>query len=146
MLRRRPRRPNRGFLIVASCLVVGSALLMVEIFANRPMVSGIARSQSDLRAAASFALRIQSENGTFEVADAKGLAAVDPGRTYIGADQTASGPGQVSVDSDVGEWAAATPVNGACFYILERAGKATLYGGGTVCTGRAALGASQDAW
>jgi hypothetical protein len=128
------------------CLLVGCAILVVEIFANRPMVSGIARSQRDLRAADSYAIRLQSQSGTFESADAKGLAAVDPGRSYLGADTTAAGPGQVSVLAGVTEWAAATPVNGACFYILEREGKTTLYGGGTVCTGRAALAATQDAW
>jgi hypothetical protein len=147
VLRRRPGSgSHRGFFIVLGCLIVGCILLMVEIFANRPMVSGIARSQRDLRAADSYAIRLQSQSGTFESADAKGLTAVDPGRSYLSADAVAADPGQVSVYAGVTEWAAATPVNGACFYILERDGKTTLYGGGTDCTGRSALAASQDAW
>lgn len=146
VLRRRRGGSKQGFFIVAGCLLLGCVLLMIEIFANRPMVTGIARSQRDLRAAASFAVRLQSENGTFESADARGLTAVDPGRSYVGADQAAPGPGVVSVYAGVEVWAAATPVNGACFYILERTGQPTLYGGGTTCTGRAALAASQDAW
>jgi hypothetical protein len=146
VLRRRRGGSKRGFFIVAGSLVLGCVLLMIEIFANRPMVSGIARSQHDLRAADSLAVHLQSRDGTFENADATGLTAADPGRSYVGADQAAREPGVISVYAGVEVWAAATPVNGACFYILERAGQPTLYGGGTDCTGRAALTASQDAW
>lgn len=145
-MRKRRGGRHRGFFIVAGTILLGCILLMVEIFANKPMVSGIARSQHDLRTAGSYATRLQSESGTFQSADAPGLTALDSGRTYVGADQSATRAGEISVYAGVTFWAAATPVNGACFYILERGGQPTLYGGGTDCTGRAALAASQDAW
>jgi hypothetical protein len=140
------RRSNRGFWLVAGTMLLGGILLVVEIFANRPLVGSIAHGESDLRAAAALALNVRSQSGTFEGADAPGLAAFDPTRTYSGPDQPSEGLGQVSVYASTDSWAASVQVRGACFYILEHAGSGTLYGGGTVCTGRAALAADQSAW
>ena len=141
-----PRRSNRGFWLVAGTMVLGGVLLVVEIFANRPLVGSIGHAESDLRAADAIALNMNSQSGTFEGADAAGLAAVDPTRTYLGPDQSSGGLGQVSVYAAQGSWAAAVQLRGACFFILEQTGKDTSYGGGTVCTGRAALSADQNAW
>jgi hypothetical protein len=141
-----PRRSNRGFWLVTGTLLLGCVLLVVEIFANRPLVGSIAHAESDLRAAEAIALNVRSQSGSFEGADAAGLAAVDPSRAYLGPDRPSAGLGQVSVYTSGDTWAAAVQVRGACFFILDRTGKDTLYGGGEVCTGRAALAADQSAW
>ena len=141
------RRSGRSFLVIVGALLLGCVLLVVEIFANRPLVSSIGHAQSDLRAAQAFALRDRSESGSFTAADATGLSATDPSRSYFGPDDPSTGLGRVSVFASGTIWAAAVQVRpGACFYILEQTGKDTLYGGGTLCTGRAALDADQDAW
>ena len=46
-----PRRSNRGFWLVAGSILVGSIVLVVEIFANRPIANTIGHAQFDLRAA-----------------------------------------------------------------------------------------------
>lgn len=141
-----PRRSNRGFWLVAVTMLLGGILIVVEIFANRPLVGDIGHAESDLRAADAMALNVRAQSGTFDGADAAGLAAVDPSRAYLAPDQASGGLGQVSVYASGDFWAAAVQVRGACFFILERTGKDTLYGGGAVCTGRAALTADQSAW
>jgi hypothetical protein len=141
-----PRRSNRGFWLVTGTLLLGCVLLVVEIFANRPLVGSIAHAESDLRAAEAIALNVGSQSGSFEGADAAGLAAVDHSRAYLGPDQPSGGLGQVSVFASGDTWAAAVQVRGACFFILDQTGKDTLYGGGVVCSGRAALAADQNAW
>ena len=141
------RRTNRGFWVVAVAMLLGCVLLVVEIFANRPLVSSIGHAQSDLMAARSLALSVRAQSGTFDGAGAAGLSPVDPGRRYVGPDESSTGLGSVSVFASGNAWAAAVEVRpGACFYIYEQVGSATRYGGGTECTGRAALGANADSW
>jgi len=141
------RRPGRGFLIVTVAILLGGILLVVEIFSNRPLVSSIGHAQNDLRAARALALGVESQSGTFDGADASGLGAADHTRRYLGSDQPSLGVGQVSVFASGISWAAAVAVRpGACFYIFEEVGRPTRYGGGDVCTGRAALAANADAW
>jgi hypothetical protein len=141
------RRTNRGFWVVAVAMLLGCILLVIEIFANRPLVSSIGHAQSDLKAARSLALGVQAETGTFDGAGASGLSAADPTRRYTGPDESSTGLGSVSVFASGTTWAAAVEVRpDACLYISEQVGSATRYGGATVCTGRAALSADQDAW
>jgi hypothetical protein len=142
-----PRRGNRGFWLVAIALLLGCVLLVVEIFANRPLVGSIGHAESDLRAAQALALRVRAESSSFAAANAAGLAAADSTRTYTNADEPSLGLGRISVFASDSQWAAAVQVRpDACMYIFEQTGSQTRYGGGTVCTGRAALGASSDAW
>jgi hypothetical protein len=143
-----PRRSNRGFWVVAGTMVLGAVVLMVEIFANRPMVNAIARTQNDLKTSLQAAQRIFADGGSFTPADAETLADIVGGRTFVDADRSASSPGTVSVYASGTTWAAASPtVQGTCFYLKQVAGEDTRYlvADGD-CTGAEALAADQDRW
>ena len=142
------RRSNRGFWMVAITIALGGVILMVEIFANRPMVNAISRTEHDLNIARRNANRIFADGGSFASADAASLATIDAGRTYVGADQGADVPGTVSVYASGDTWAAASrTVQGTCFYVKQVAGQDTLYlvADGD-CTGREALKATETQW
>ena len=122
------RRSNRGFWMVAITIGLGAIVLMVEIFANRPMVSAISRTEHDLKIALRNADRIYADGGSFTSADAQALGAIDTDRTYVGADESARVPGTVSVYASGDTWAAASSTEqGTCFYLKQVAGRATLY-------------------
>jgi hypothetical protein len=143
-----PRRSNRGFWMVAGTIGLGAIVLMVEIFANRPMVNSISRTENDLKVSLRAAERIYADGGSFTPADAGGLAAAVDGRTYVDANRSASSPGTVSVYASGTTWAAASPTaQGTCFYVKQVAGEDTLYlvADGD-CTGAEALGADQTQW
>ena len=143
-----PRRSNRGFWMVAGTIGLGAVVLMVEIFANRPMVNAISRTENDLRTSLAAAERIYADGGSFTPADAAGLGAAGGGRTYVDADRPASSPGTVSVYASGQTWAAASPTaQGTCFYVKQVAGQDTMYlvADGD-CTGTEALGADQTQW
>lgn len=142
------RRSNRGFWMVAGTMALGSVVLLVAIFANRPMVNAISRTEHDLKVALRSATRIYADGGTFAAADAAGLAKADGGRTYVEADRSASSPGTVSVYASADTWAAASPTQqGTCFYLKQSAGRDTTYlvADGD-CTGNEALAADQSQW
>lgn len=143
-----PRRHQRGFWMVAGTIALGAVVLLVEIFANRPLVNGISRVEHDLTVARRNAERIEAQGGTFADADASGLAALDPGRTYVGGDQPSSAPGTVSVLATSGTWAAASrSQQGTCFYLkLTSGGDPTYLVADGSCTGREALKADQPQW
>ena len=143
-----PRRSNRGFWMVAGTFALGAVVLMVEIFANRPMVNAISRTENDLRAASRAAARVYADGGTFTPADASALGVADDARRYVDADEPASSPGTVSVYASGDTWAAASPTaQGTCFYLKRVAGENTRYlvADGD-CTGNEALAADQDQW
>ena len=140
-------RSNRGFWVVSVALGLTCVLLVVAIFANRPLKDSIAHTEFDLHGALSRADSIRAETGTYTGADAAGMAAVDEARTYVPGDEASNGPGSVSVESSASVWAAAVQARPqACFYIKQVVGEDTTYGVGTVCTGRAALTATDDRW
>ena len=145
----RPRRAsNRGFWMVAATIALGAIVLMVEIFANRPMVNSISRTENDLKAALRAAERIYTEGGSFTPADAEALGADDADRRYVEADQPADRSGTVSVYASGDTWAASSPTrSGTCFSIKQVAGQETTYlvSDGD-CTGMEALQADQDRW
>jgi hypothetical protein len=142
------RRSGRGFWMVAGTIALGGVVLVVEIFANRPLVNSISRTEHDLTVAKRHAQQLYADGGTFAPASASGLASVDHGRTYVGADTPAVRPGTVSVFASSGTWAAAerTP-QGTCFYVklVVGAGAKYLVADGH-CTGREALTADQPQW
>ena len=144
------RRPNRrGFWIMIITIGLTSVLVIVEIFANRPLVSAIGRAQHDLTLVHGRAMEIESASDSFLGADAGGLALPGDTVTLIAGNLVAKGPGQVSVYASADGWAAATEARpDACFYIAEDLhGTATRYGGGTVCSGAAAFAQAKDtAW
>ena len=144
-----PRRSNRGFWIIATATAMVGVVMVVAIFANRPLKDTIAHTESDLNGALALAQRIRSSSGTFAGADAESLAAVDEDdRRYVGADEASGGPGTVSVYASANVWAAAVEARpDACFFIKQAIGEDVAYGVATgTCTGRAALAARDDRW
>jgi hypothetical protein len=145
------RGSNRGFWLVLGAILVASAIIVVEIFANRPIANTIGRAQHDLRVAEAEARAVLAENGSFERADAEALAAAaldDGALRVVGPDDVSSGLGEVSVYADVTTWAAAVSVrSNACFYLKLVSGRDDpLYGVGTECTAREALDARDPRW
>jgi hypothetical protein len=141
-------RSNRGFWIVATALGLVCVLMVIAIFANRPLKDAIGHTESDLNGALDRAQRVQGSSGTFTGADAATLARGDDERTYVGPDEPSAGPGSVSVYASAEVWAAAVQARpGACFFIKQAIGADTAYGvADGDCTGRAALAASDDRW
>ncbi|MDH4111565.1 MAG: hypothetical protein OEV60_02645 [Actinomycetota bacterium] len=145
------RGSNRGFWIVLGTILAASAIIVVEIFANRPIADTIGRAQHDLRVAEAQARSVLAESGTFEDADAEALdqARLDDGAlSVVGPDEPSRGLGEISVYADATTWAAAVSARpGACFYLKLVVGRDDpLYGVGTECTGRQALDASESRW
>jgi hypothetical protein len=129
-------------------LVTLCAVVLVAIFANRPLVGAIARAESELRRARTLADQRFADGGTYQDADATSLAQQDDRVSYVAGDVESSGPGTVSVYAGATEWAAAVQARpGACFFIARTAGGPVRYGAGTTCTGDAAARAAvSDAW
>ena len=146
-----PRPSNRGFWLVLGAILAASAILMVEIFANRPIAETIGRAQHDLRAVEAEARSVLDATGTFEAADAEALdaAGLDGGAlNVVGPDEASSGIGEVSVYAEVTPWEAAVSARpNARFYLKLVAGRDDpLYGVGTECTGREALDSRDPRW
>jgi len=146
-----PRGSNRGFWLVLGAILAASAILLVEIFANRPIAETIGRAQHDLRAAETEARSVLDATGTFEAADAEALdaAGLDDGAlNVVGPDEASSGLGEVSVYADATTWAAAVSARpNACFYLKLVVGRDDpLYGVGTECTAREALDSRDPRW
>ncbi len=144
----RPPSSNRAFWVIATALALVCILMVVAIFANRPLKDAIAHTESDLNGALARAQRIQATSGSFADADAASLGAGDDERRYVGPDEASAGPGAVSVYASAGVWAAAVQARpDACFFIKQAIGEATAYGVATgECTGVAALAAADDRW
>ncbi len=143
-----PRHANRGFWMVAGTMALGAVILLVEIFAHRPMVNAISRTENDLESALRTAERIYADGGTFTVADAEALGDADDARTYVDADRSATSPGIVSVYASGDTWAASSPTaQGTCFSVKQVAGEDTRYlVADGACTGIEALGATDTRW
>ena len=147
---RPPRRAGRGFWMVTVSLLLACVLMLIAIFANRSIGDDIGTAQHYLRVAQAGAERVFTETGSFQGADAPGLAEAryDGGEVrYVDAD-TAAEDGSVSVTASASTWAAAVQVRpGACFYLRLDAGAADpLYGVGTECTGTQALSSNDAQW
>lgn len=145
------RGSNRGFWIVLGTILAASAIIVVEIFANRPIAQTIGRAQSDLRAAEAEARSVMAATGSFEGAGAAALDAADldaGALAVVGPDEVSAGLGEVSVYADATTWAAAVSARpNACFYLKLVVGRDDpLYGVGTECTGREALDAQDPRW
>jgi hypothetical protein len=145
------RRSNRGFWLVLGTLLVASIVMLVEIFANRPIANTIGHAQHTLRVAQAGAEQRFAETGTFTEADAARLAASGigdaDGLTFVPAGEASLGLDSVSIFASDAEWAAAVEAKpGACFYLRLRAGEDELYGVGTVCTAEQARQATDPRW
>ena len=146
--RREPApRSNRGFWIIAATFLVSGVFLIVEIFANRPLATSIGHAQTTLRKAQAAAELAQDRTGSFQEADAGGLAEDVTDLTFRTGDEPSVGLDDVSVSASQGVWAAAVQVRpGACFYIRLGVGVDPRYGAGTECTGEVALLAEDPRW
>jgi hypothetical protein len=145
------RGSNRGFWIVLGTIVAASAIIVVEIFANRPIADAIGRAQHDLRVGEAQARSVLLATGGFTGADAAALEAArldDGALDVVGPDEVSSGLGEISVYADASTWAAAVSVRPrACFYLKLVAGRDDpLYGVGTECTARQALDSRDPRW
>ncbi len=146
-----PRRSNRGFWMVVGALALSSIVLVVEIFANRPIADTIGHAQFDLRAAESAAAQTRASTGSFVGANADGInrAGLHDGRLRaVGPDEASGGLDEISVYADETTWAVAVSAKpGACFYLRLDAGRdEPLYGVGTICTAREALTSEESRW
>ena len=143
----RSPRSNRGFWIIAGTLLVSGVFLIVAIFANRPLAASIGHAQSTLRKAQAAAELAKDRTGSFQDADAKGLAEEDSSLTFRSGEEASVGLDDVSVSASDTVWAAAVQVRpGACFYIRLEVGEDIRYGAGTECTGEIALLARDPRW
>ncbi len=145
------RGSNRGFWIVLGTIVAASAIIVVEIFAHRPIADTIGRAQHDLRVGEAQARSVQAATGGFADAGADALAAArlaDGSHDVVGPDEVSSGLGEISVYADATTWAAAVSVRPqACFYLKLVVGRDDpLYGVGTECTARQALDSREPRW
>jgi len=145
------RASNRGFWIVLGAIVAASAIIVVEIFANRPIADTIGRAQHDLRVGEAQARSVLVATGGFTDADAVALEAArldDGSLDVVGPDEVSSGLGEISVYADATTWAAAVSARPrACFYLKLVVGRDDpLYGVGTECTARQALDSRDPRW
>ncbi len=142
-----PQPSNRGFWVVAGTLALGAVLLVVEIFANRPLADAIGHAQDTLRRAQAAAEIISERSGGFDGADVEGLSDDLPALSFRSSDLPSFGNDVVSVSASETVWAAAVEARpGACFYIRLEVGADPRYGAGTECTGEAALSAAEPRW
>lgn len=140
-------RSNRGFWLVLGTILLACVVLVVEIFANKPIKDSIAHAEASLRTAQSAAEEIHAATGSFNGADAAGMTQEAPSLTYLGPDESSQGLDEVSVVAAPTGWAAAVQARpDACFYLrLTDAGE-VFYGVGTTCTGAQATYAADPRW
>jgi hypothetical protein len=141
------QRRGRGFWVVTGTLILATVVVVVEIFANRPMADTIGHAESSLRDAQAAAERVRREEGTYAGADARGLNGVEQDLRFLEPDEPSAGLDDVSVIASAGGWAAAVQARpGACFYLRLDADGTEHFGVGTGCTARDALQANESQW
>jgi hypothetical protein len=142
-----PERHNRGFWLVVGGIGLASVLLVAAILYNAPTKQTIGHAEDTLRVAQAAAQRIHDAVGSFGPADAAALAAADPSHTYRDGTAPSTGLDDVSIATGPATWAAAVQARpGACFYLHLTHGGDVFYGVGTVCTGSAAMNATDPRW
>jgi hypothetical protein len=111
------------------------------------MKDTIGHAEDTLGVAQVAAQRIHDSDGSFGSADAVAVAAADPSHTYRDGTTPSIGLDDVSVATGPASWAAAVQARpGACFYLHLTDGGDVRYGVGTVCTGSAAMNATDPRW
>ena len=86
-----PRHANRGFWMVAGTMALGAVILLVEIFANRPMVNAISRTENDLKTALRTAERHLRGRRDVHRGRCRGARRMPTtARTYVDADRPAT--------------------------------------------------------
>jgi hypothetical protein len=142
-----PERHNRGFWLVVGGIGLACVLLVAAILSNAPMKETIGHAEDTLRVAQAAAQRIHDSDGSFGSADAVAVAAADPSHTYRDGTTPSAGLDDVSIATGPASWAAAVQARpGACLYLHLTDDGDVLYGVGTVCTGSAAMNATDPRW
>jgi hypothetical protein len=142
---------NRGFWMVTLLMAAGGVLLVVLVFAFRPLArsGAVAYTQSNLRAAAEAARRIADTDGSLADATALGMrdgAGLDD-LLFIDPDTASNDPEIVSVYAQPDRWTGAARADtGGCFWIRVEAGGRTVLGTGTDCSAEEAAVASAGGW
>ena len=141
------KRGNRGFWVIVAAIVAASVFVVVEIMAHRPLKNSIGLAQESLRTSQAAAEDVRSGTGSFDGADAAGLAAALPRITFRDGSEVSTGVRDVSVSASSEVWAAAVAARPeACFYLRLEVGEEPRYGAGEECTGEAALEAAEPRW
>ena len=142
---------NRGFWKVTLPMAAGGVLLVVLVFAFRPLArsGAVAYAQANLRAAAEAATLIAEADGS--LADASALrmrqASGLDDLLLIDPDTASNDPEIVSVFAQEDRWTGAARADtGGCFWIRVEAGGGTFLGTGTDCSAEEAAVASADGW
>ena len=142
---------NRGFWKVVILMAAGGVLLLVLVFAFRPLArsGAVAYAQSNLRAAADAAQEVAEIDGS--LADATALRMRDASTIddllLIDPDTASNDPEIVSVYAQPDRWTGAARADtGACFWIRVEAGGGTVVGTGTDCSAEEAAVAPPGDW
>lgn len=142
-----PRGRARSAWIVFAALGFACVFVVVEIFANLGIKDSIGHAEQTLTVAQAAAERVSAADGDLNGADRTRMSAVEPSLQWIGGGDQATGPNEVSVAAENGDWGAAVEARpGACFYLHLTSDGTTFYGVGTSCTAQEALQATDPSW
>jgi hypothetical protein len=143
------RPSNRGFWLVMGPIAIAGSLLLVLIFANRPVAERASEftARHDLRIALDAARSIQRREGTLAAADTVAMRDQASDLAFTDPDLASNNPEVISVFASDGVWAAAARAEtGACFWIRTDTAGAVATGRGSDCTGDAAATEAPRPW
>src|SRR5436853_6177793 len=113
-----PRGRGRSSWIVFAALGFACVFVVVEIFANLGIKDSIGHAEQTLTIAQAAAGRVSAADGSLNGADHTRMDAVEPSLQWIAGSDQATGPNEVSVATENGEWGAAVQARpGACFHL-----------------------------
>ena len=143
------RTSNRGFWMVMIPMVAVSALLLVLVFANRPVAEKASEftARHSLRMSLEAARAIAEERGSLAAATTVAMRRRLPDLAFTDPDLSSNNAEVVSVYATDAVWAgAARAEDGACFWIRLDASGRVATGRGSDCSGDAASAAAPAAW
>jgi Na+-transporting methylmalonyl-CoA/oxaloacetate decarboxylase gamma subunit len=143
------RASNRGFWIVTIPMVVVSAVLLVLVFANRPVAEKASEftARHSLRSSLDAARAIARDRGSLAAATTLALRERLPDLAFTDPDLSSNNAEVVSVYATAALWAgAARAEDGACFWIRVDAAGRVATGRGSDCSADAASTAAPVAW
>ena len=154
-VRTRPTHDERGFTLLEVMVVV--LVIGVLLAVGIPTYLGARdraqdrSAQAALRSGLTAAAVVYTDRLDFGDADAAGLAATEPGFTYVGPTTASTDDRELSVAATAAgdRWgAAALSDSGTCFYVRTDTNGSTTYGSSTTspCTGGQALTADHADW
>ena len=142
---------NLGFWKVIVLIAAGGVLLIVLVFAFRPLArsGAVAYAQANLRAIAEAAKLVAEADGS--LADATALRLREASGLddllLIDPDTASNDPEIVSVYAEPDRWTGAARADtGECFWIRVEAGGRTVLGTDTDCSAEEAAAAPGEGW